>query len=394
MRVLAFLLLLAAAPGHWTPEVLTVASARGVRSIPVRVERGYPAVSSAQMAAVLQWESSSSTPGTVTLRIVGDSFVFVLGAGYFRSGDRVFTLAVAPYQVRDSLFIPLQFVAEYLPQLTRRYRYDALDARLEELTADGRRPVPPPAVAAAAVNRLPRRRIIAIDAGHGGIDDGMTGPLSGRRFLKEKDVTLAISRYLAAELHSRGFGTYLTRDRDTLIARDDRGKMAGRAGADIFVSIHVNAANPRWRNAAGARGFETYFLAEARTEDERRLARMENDVVRFETDSQARHGDPMSFIVADLAQNEHLRESSQMATLVQESVGRVHPAMNRGVKQAPFAVLSTSYMPAILVETGFGSNLAEARYLTGTAGQQRIARAIADGIERYLTEYERRVAAR
>jgi N-acetylmuramoyl-L-alanine amidase len=239
----------------------------------------------------------------------------------------------------------------------------------------------------------PPRRMIAIDAGHGGPDFGMTGPLGRTQFLREKDVTLAISRYLAAELHQRGFGTFLTREKDTLIARDERGGIARRAGADVFVSIHVNAANPHWRNAKAARGFETYYLAEARTQDEAWVARQENASVRFETDARAQRGDPLAFILADLAANEHLRESSQMAELVQRSLDAVHPAENRGVKQAPFAVLSTSYMPAILVETGFGSNDAEARYLTGPAGQQRIARAIADGVVAYLAEYERRVAA-
>ncbi len=393
------------------PDTLMVASARGVRHVPVLVERGFPAVASAQMGAVLAWESAPSPAGTVTLRVGGESFVFVLEAGYFRSGDRVFTLAAVPYIARDSLFVPLQFVVEYLPRLTGRYRYDAASRRLDELPdrADGRQAAPDARFAAAdpapgsarppaPVNRRPRtpgprRRVIAVDAGHGGVDVGMTGPLGGRRFLQENDVTLAIARDVAAELESRGFTTVLTRDRDTLIALGDRGRIAGRAGADVFVSIHVNAANPRWPDAASARGFETYFLAEARTEDEARVAAMENASVRFETNARAERGDPMSFILADLAQNEHLRESSQMAELVQQSLGHVHPAVSRGVKQALYMVLATSYMPAILVETGFGSNAAEARYLTSAAGQQRIARAVAEGVERYLAEYERRVAA-
>lgn len=239
----------------------------------------------------------------------------------------------------------------------------------------------------------PRRRVIAIDAGHGGVDVGMLGPMKGPRFLREKDVTLAIARDLKAELERRGFTTVMTRDRDTLIALGDRGQIAGRAGADIFVSIHVNAANPRWPHGETSRGFETYFLAEARTEDEARLARMENASVRFETSVRAGHGDPLSNILTDLAQNEHLRESSQMAELVQQSLAHVHPAVSRGVKQAPYMVLATSYMPAILIETGFGSNRDEARFLTSSAGQQRLARAIADGLEQYMAQYERRVAS-
>ena len=237
-----------------------------------------------------------------------------------------------------------------------------------------------------------RRRVIAIDPGHGGVDPGMTGPIGGRTLLTEKTVTFGIARHLARELEARGHGTVLTRTRDTLIDRSHRGRIAGRAGADIFVSIHVNAANPRWRNARTARGFETYFLGEALTEDARRVSRMEESVVRFETGAEIDQGDPLSRILLDLAQNEHLRESSRLAELVHESLGRVHPAESRGVKQAPFTVLHTSYMPAILIETGFGSNDAEARYLVSDAGQRRLARAIADGIALYLAEYERRLS--
>ena len=248
-------------------------------------------------------------------------------------------------------------------------------------TAAGRRPVAPH-----------RKRVIAVDPGHGGVDVGMTGPIGRAHFLREKDVTLGIARHLVRELEAQGFDAVLTRQGDTLIALGDRGRIAASDNADIFVSIHVNAANGRWRNAGGARGFETYYLAEARTEDARRVARMENASVRFETTAHTEHGDPMAFILRDLAQNEHLRESSRLAEIVHESLGRVHPSESRGVKQAGFMVLATSYMPAILVETGFGSNGAEARYLTSDAGQRRLSHAIADGIERYMAEYERRVA--
>ncbi len=384
MRALVLLVALTL-PARTAPDSVTVSSPRGVRHIAVRTERGFPALASAQLGAILAWEATPSPAGTVALRVAGESFVFVLDAGYFRNGNRVYTLTASPYLVGDSLFVPLQFVAEYLPRLTSRYRWDAAAGRLDEL--------PERLAADRPAASAPRRRIVAIDAGHGGVDVGMTGPLGMVRFLREKDVTLAIARNLAAELTSRGFQPVMTRDRDTLIALGDRGRIAGRASADIFVSIHVNAANPRWRNAASARGFETYFLAEARTEDEAFVARLENSSVRFETSARARRGDPMSFILADLAANEHLRESSRMAELVQTAVDGVHPGQNRGVKQAPYMVLATSYMPAILVETGFGSNATEARYLLSADGQRRIARAVADGVTRYLAEYERRVTA-
>jgi N-acetylmuramoyl-L-alanine amidase len=382
------LALLVAAPALHAPDAITVTSARGILRVPIATERGFPAVSSAWMASVLAWETVASPPGMAVLRVTGESFAFVLDAGYFRHEDRVYTLAAGPYMARDSLFIPLQFVTEYLPRLTSRYRYDSGRGRLEELAA--------PVRAASAVGAAPptrRRRVVAVDAGHGGVDVGMSGPIGRAPFLKEKDVTLGVARALVRDLERRGIGTVLTRDRDSLIALGDRGRIAGRAHADLFVSIHVNAANSRWRNARTARGFETYFLAEARTEDAARVARMENASVRFETSAQADAGDPLLGILRDLAQNEHLREASQLAELVQSSLGQVHPSESRGVKQAGFMVLATSYMPAILIETGFGSNDAEARYLTSAAGQQRLARAIAEGIERYLGEYERRLAA-
>jgi len=388
---------LAAGVSLQAPEALTLASARGVLRVPVTAERGFPAIAAAPLSSVLSFEVQAAPPGMAMLRVTSQSFAFVLDAGYFRHEGRVYTLVAGPYVARDSLFMPLQFLTEYLPRLTSRYRYDAGGGRLEEISAPTAARTAAPAVAASAApaaSTVRHRRIVAIDAGHGGVDVGMSGPIGSRHpFLKEKDVTLGVSRALARDLERRGIGTVLTRDRDSLVALGDRGKIAGRAKADLFVSIHVNAANPRWRNARTARGFETYYLAEARTEDAAAVARMENSSVRFETTAQADRGDPLSLILSDLARNEHLREASRLAELVQASLGEVHPSESRGVKQAGFMVLATSYMPAILIETGFGSNDAEARYLNSTSGQQRLARAIADGIERYLAEYERRLAA-
>jgi len=375
------------------PTVLTVVSAKGERRVPIVQERGFPAVALPALAAVLALEATSSPPGTIAVRVQGREFDFVLDAGYFRYDDRIYTLAGGPYLARDTLFMPLQWAVEHLPRLlAAHYRYDPARARLEETgppAAVASASAAPPAGSAAPVRR---RRVVAVDAGHGGVDVGMVGPIGSRHFLREKDVTLAVSRYLAQELERRGFGVVMTRTTDTLIALGDRGRLAGISGADVFVSVHVNAANPRWRDAAQARGFETYYLAEARTEDAQRVARMENASVRFETTAEAEHGDPLSFILSDLAQNEHLRESSRLAELVQASVGAVHPGESRGVKQAGFMVLATSYMPAILVEVGFGSSPAEARYLTSASGQRRLARAMADGIQQWMTEYERRVA--
>ena len=174
-------------------------------------------------------------------------------------------------------------------------------------------------------------------------------------------------------------------------ALGDRGRIANASHADLFLSIHVNAPNMKWKNPGGARGVETYFLAEAKTEDARRVERMENEAIRFETTADAKQGDPLSFIINDMAQNEHLRESSELAELVQRELAEMHPGPNRGVKQAGFRVLVTAFMPAVLIEIGFGSNAAEAKYISGAAGQRKLAAAIADAAVEYLAHYERRV---
>jgi N-acetylmuramoyl-L-alanine amidase len=209
----------------------------------------------------------------------------------------------------------------------------------------------------------------------------------------EKMVTLAVSKRVGAALAKRGIDVKYTRTTDTLIALSDRGRIANDAHADLFVSIHVNAANPGWKDPGAARGFETYFLAEAKTEDARRVEEMENEVVKFEAKSAAHAGDPLAFILNDMAQNEHLRESNELAELIQRRLGRVHPGTNRGVKQAGFRVLVTAFMPAVLVEIGFGTNPAEAEYLNDPKKMDELSAAISDAVLEYLKRYERRVTA-
>ena len=102
--------------------------------------------------------------------------------------------------------------------------------------------------------------------------------------------------------------------------------------------------------------------------------------------------DPLGFILSDMQQNEHLRESNELATLVQQRLRSIEPGPSRGVKQAGFRVLVTAYMPAVLVEIGFGTNAREARYLSDPTSQDAIASAIAGAAMDYLSAYERRVS--
>lgn len=229
---------------------------------------------------------------------------------------------------------------------------------------------------------------VVIDAGHGGKDPG--GQMRAGT-VPEKDLALQVALKVGDALRSKNVSVIFTRTKDTLIARDDRGPMANQAGGDIFLSIHVNAANPNWRNPGAARGFETYFLAEARTEDARRVEQMENESVRFETDAKVEPNDPLSFILSDMMQNEHLRESADLAEIVQRHLALIHPGPNRGVKQAGFRVLVGAFMPAVLIEIGFGTNANEAAFLASPRGQRLLAKAIADATREYLRRHERRV---
>ena len=247
-----------------------------------------------------------------------------------------------------------------------------------------------PATAIARKSDAPRRlHRVVIDAGHGGVDPGASMRSSSR--IHEKDITLQVSLKLGELLSERGVEVRYTRTRDTLIALDDRGRIANEAGGDVFISIHVNAADPNWPEPSSARGFETYFLAAARTEDARRVEALENESVRFESDQPGAEDDPLGFILSHMMQNEHLRQSSDLAEIVQKHLGKVHPGPSRGVKQAGFRVLVNSFMPAVLVELGFGTNKAEAAFLSSQTRQRALARAVADATMEYLERYDRRV---
>jgi N-acetylmuramoyl-L-alanine amidase len=256
---------------------------------------------------------------------------------------------------------------------------------VQAVVKSGTRPRP----AAASPARKVQRSRVVVDAGHGGRDPG--APLRGTS-IREKDVALQVAMQLGSILKERGIEVIYTRTRDTLIALDDRGRIANEARGDLFISIHVNAANPGWKNPGAARGFETYFLAAAKTEDDKRVEEMENESVRFESETEVPKGDPLSFILSDMMQNEHLRESADLADIVQRHLRSVHRGPDRGVKQAGFRVLNNAFMPAVLVELGFGTNEDEAAFLTTSARQRAMALAVADATMEFLERHRARVS--
>jgi N-acetylmuramoyl-L-alanine amidase len=229
---------------------------------------------------------------------------------------------------------------------------------------------------------------VVVDPGHGGVDPGNPGRYLPRG-VQEKHVTLNIGKLLRAELERMGVDVVMTRDRDTLINLRQRAPMC-RAGCDLFVSVHVNSM-PRRSGYERVNGVETYFLGEALTAEARRVAQMENEALRYEAGSAVGIDDELTFIFKDLQTNEFLRESALLAELVQSHSAAVHPGRDRGISQNRFVVLETATRPAILVETGFATNRRDGEYLASHAGQQRTARAIANGVVEYLKRYEQKV---
>jgi N-acetylmuramoyl-L-alanine amidase len=230
----------------------------------------------------------------------------------------------------------------------------------------------------------PIRRIV-VDAGHGGYDPGAIGP-SG---VREKDVTLAMSRKLAQRLKQAGFEVVMTRSDDRYVALEERTAIANASKGDLFVSIHANA-NPR-RNLAGV---ETWILNVADDRYANRLAARENgvdpddetgalDARRILTDLDARSSTDASRRLAQQVQKE-------ITGSVREKVGEVQ---DLGVKSALFYVLVGARMPAVLVETAFISNRREEQRLASTKYQDEVAAAVARAVVGFASQAGPRLAA-
>jgi N-acetylmuramoyl-L-alanine amidase len=222
---------------------------------------------------------------------------------------------------------------------------------------------------------------VVLDAGHGGDDHGAEGPAG----LLEKEMVLDVARLLKERIERNGVHVVLTRSDDVYVPLEERTAIANRAGADLFVSIHANAAPAR-----SARGVETFFVAlEASDEAARQLAEREN--AAFREAAPAAPEDPLASILGDLAAADQLRESDEFARIANREVAALTTAVpSRGVKQAPFVVLMGVQMPAALVEIGFITNPAEERELASAGFRERVADALARAVFEFADRYDAR----
>jgi len=227
---------------------------------------------------------------------------------------------------------------------------------------------------------LPGIRTIVLDPGHGGKEVGALGGGG----LMEKDLTLAICRQLADSLAAKtGARVVLTRDDDAVVSLEQRTAIANQYKADLFLSVHLNAAVVK-----DAKGSETYFLSlEASDELARKAAETENATAG----AAASAASDLNLILWDLAQQAYIDESSKFAQAIQEEMNAATGVSNRGVKQAPFKVLVGATMPAALVEVGFITNAEEEKKLLSPEFQTLMVDAITRAVQRYKTDYETRI---
>ena len=409
------LLLLAGAPATGPvraappPDQVTIATTRGELQLPVRLDdAGAPVLYASPLVLALGGEVRLSG-AWASVVIARRPLKLLVGASFYVLDNRVHPMAGEVSLLRDTLFVPLDFVTAVLPRVyPGRFTWDAAAYRLVEA---GWKPAPEPVAARPSDTRdvamtgvpgagtytgprLPNGlrpgHVVTVDAGHGGDDNGNPGLyLPGG--LKEKHVTLAVALLLRRELEARGVRVRMTRTTDV---RPDLVRRAPTCGADcdLFVSLHVDALDPRRnRNYQSVNGFHTIIIGEENTEESNRIARMENEALRFEDPDAVSGGSGLGFILKDLQMNEYLRESARAGELIQDHLGEVHPGRNLGVRQSNIlAVLNTARRPAVLVEMGFSTHRTDAQFLGSSTGQRRIASSVADAIVRYLLELERR----
>jgi N-acetylmuramoyl-L-alanine amidase len=220
--------------------------------------------------------------------------------------------------------------------------------------------------------------VIVLDAGHGGKDPGNLG-----NGYKEKDIALNIVLYIGAELEKNpDIKVIYTRKNDVFIELYERAAIANRADANLFVSVHCDAFT---NNAHGA---GTFVLGLHKSQANFEIAKKENEVIFLEENYEEKYAGfdpsaPESLIGLTLMQEEYLDQSILLASMIQNNFANNLKRKDRSVKQAGFWVLHNTYMPSVLIETGFLTNKNEGAYLNSQRGQKEMAKEIAKGIITY-----------
>ena len=230
---------------------------------------------------------------------------------------------------------------------------------------------------------------VVLDPGHGGKDPGALGAIS-----KEKDIVLSVAKKLGDKInrsHSDVKVVY-TRTTDKFIPLDERPKIANRANAQLFISLHCNALDRRKKSPEGV---ETYILGLHRSEDNLEVAKRENSVIVYEDNYETKYQgfnpkEPESYIIFEFMSNKFLEQSLNFATLTQHELINGAKRTNRNVRQAGFLVLRETGMPSVLIELGYISNRTEEKFLNSEQGQSVLVNSIYTAFAEYKKEYDKR----
>ena len=243
--------------------------------------------------------------------------------------------------------------------------------------------MPAPLAKTASTKKITsaKGKVIVLDAGHGGDDPGA---VNGQ--LKEKNIVLSIAQKAGKELQGRGYKVYYTRSKDKFINLRDRTKYANDKAADLFISIHANAA-PTKAKAASMRGIETFFLSPARSERSKNAAALEN---KSDVD-EMNYFSKQTFL--NFLNREKIIASNKLAIDVQREVLAqaktvIPKTADGGVREAPFWVLVGALMPAVLVEVGYITHPSEGELINNSKYQDALAKGLADGIDVYFSNQQ------
>ena len=228
---------------------------------------------------------------------------------------------------------------------------------------------------------------VVLDAGHGGKDPGAVG-----KKIKEKDINLDIVLKLGdlIKQNNPDVKVIYTRSNDVFIELGERARIANKNNADLFISVHTNAAQSK-----SAKGTETYALGLAKSEENLNVAKRENSVILLEDDYSTKYEgfDPTSaesYIMFDFMQGIHLEQSINLASSIQDQFRLNANRSDRGVRQGLFWVLRATSMPSVLIEVGYISNAEEEAFLAQQSSRQKLAESIYNAFSQYKSDWSRK----
>ena len=301
----------------------------------------------------------------LSVNLYDKQLIFLLGSSYLQFQAEIYNMTFPIINSDGKYFVPATLLTKILPLLFDPEISFTSNIIIAKIPIDD------------AIKR------IVLDPGHGGKDPGAIG-FSKKNF--EKEVTLNIVKKVKEQLEKKlKIEVILTRDKDEFVSLQQRTKLANETQSDLFISIHCNA-----HRSAKASGIEVYYLSTAKTDDARAVEALENSVVyEYEGGAEAvKKYDDLAFILADMAQSEHLEESYRLALDLQTNLKSTTGCKDRGVKQANFYVLRGAFMPAVLIELGFISNKDEEKKLIKSSYQNKLVESICESVLDFKKRYD------